>query len=167
MFTLNTHECMARSDWTLREKGSLHLEEFTSWKYMVRVCTWKWRAYHTGVVRLRKVESQERNEQWPVRKHPLSSKHSYFCLIGVWVGGDQDKAKAWRERQGRFKIWRGERRTDMQWRWEQRNREVWGWDEVATTCMWERIIKIHVCLSAVKPLLPLLCWLPCQAGSSL
>lgn len=38
---------------------------------------------------------------------------------------------------------------------------------VATISMWERIIKNHECLSAVKPPLPLLCWLHCQARSSL
>lgn len=38
---------------------------------------------------------------------------------------------------------------------------------VATVSMWERIIKNHGCLSAVKPLLPLLCQLLCQVGSSL
>lgn len=38
---------------------------------------------------MRRVESRERNEQRPGRKHPASSKHFYFCLIGVWVGGDQ------------------------------------------------------------------------------
>lgn len=44
---------------------------------------------HRSRVRMKKVESQGRNEQQPVRKHPASSKHFYFCLIGVWVGGDQ------------------------------------------------------------------------------
>lgn len=44
---------------------------------------------HRRRVEMRRVESQGRNEQQPVRKHPVSSKHFYFCLIGVWVGGDQ------------------------------------------------------------------------------
>lgn len=34
-----------------------------------------------------RVESQGRNEQRPVGRHPASSKHFYFCLIGFWVGG--------------------------------------------------------------------------------
>lgn len=59
---------------------------------------------HRSRARMRKVESQGRNEQQPVRKHPASSKHFYFCLIVVWVGGDQSnrtKKREGREREGR------------------------------------------------------------------
>lgn len=54
---------------------------------------------HRSRVEMRRTDSQRRNKQRPVRKHPASSKHFYFCLIRVWVGGDQ---LSWtEERQGK------------------------------------------------------------------
>lgn len=50
---------------------------------------------------MRRVESQGRNEKQPLRKHPVSSKHFYFCFMGVWVGGNQlSRRKKRQEKRG-------------------------------------------------------------------
>lgn len=119
---------------------------------------------HGRRVGMGRAESQGGNEQQPVGRHPASSKHSYFRLIGFGVGGDELTRTPKRQRKRRGGIWgcggeRGER--DAVERRAAKGRGA-GARWVAKTSARERIIKNHGCLSAAKPPLPLLC----QTGSS-
>lgn len=73
---------MERSDCTVKEQMVFALRslppENTKAVWGEGVYTEMKGSPHRRRVGMRRVESQGRNEQQPVRKHPVSSKHFYF-----------------------------------------------------------------------------------------
>lgn len=90
-------------------------------------------------------------------------------MIGVWVGGDQlNRTKKRQGKRGKGISGCGEEKREQACDKEEgRDRERCGGEMDCNNQQWERIIKNQGCLSDVKPLLPLLCQLHCQTGSSL
>lgn len=151
----------------------LCLEEFTTWKY--KSCVGRGCIHRNEGLTTQEESGNEKGwvtgKEWATacQETPCEFQTFLFCLIGVWVGGDQlNRTKKRQGKRGKGISGCGEEKREQACDKEEgRDRERCGGEMDCNNQQWERIIKNHGCLSDVKPLLPLLCQLHCQTGSSL